>query len=267
MKIPKRNLLARKGNNGKVLVIGGNEVFHGAPILTALGVEKSGVDLIFPFVPPKHEIMTKITSENFIVHTFQKNIFTPKDAQNALNLCQNADVVVVGNGLGKEKETECAILDFLTFVKIPVIIDADAIISGILYVPNKKNWILTPHEGEFQRLFKEKGTKTNVQKQAKIHQFTILKKGKEDIITDKKQNFLNTTGCPEMSIGGTGDALAGITAGFLSQGLSPFEAAQSATYFWGKCGEELQKEKFSFTTREMLERFPYVVKNEEKVFP
>ena len=75
---------SHKGQNGKVLIIGGSSLFHGAPILCALGAENSGVDLIFPFIPSCHAEAAKSHSLNFILRTFEKDHLTSKDIKHIL---------------------------------------------------------------------------------------------------------------------------------------------------------------------------------------
>ena len=114
-------------------------------------------------------------------------------------------------------------------------------------------------KGEFQRIFGCKGNSENVAKMAKRNGVTILRKGPVDIIADSnEQVHENETGTPHMSVGGTGDALAGIVSGFLAQGLTSFEACQSAAYFLGKCGEDLATSRHSFSASDMLQRLPYI---------
>ena len=79
MKLPSRNIKNYKGQNGIVLVIGGNEQFYGAPVLAALGVEKSGVDLIFLSLPQEHMNAAKQASLNFILHPFHISHFSLTD--------------------------------------------------------------------------------------------------------------------------------------------------------------------------------------------
>ncbi|MBI5414687.1 NAD(P)H-hydrate dehydratase [Candidatus Peregrinibacteria bacterium] len=261
MKFPVRNLDAHKGDHGKILIIGGSEVFHGAPILAALGAEKSGVDLVSLFVPEAQAMVTKMASFNFIVHSFGKPHLTLSNVQSILERAKTADVLVLGNGLGKHPETHAAILDILTNVNIPAVIDADALIPEILTIKKKSEWILTPHEGEFQRLFGKNSTPKIVQEMAKKYTYTILKKGRVDIIANKNGEVVeNKTGVPEMSVGGTGDVLAGIVAGFFAQGLSSLNSSELGAFLWGKCGEELAQTHLSFSAIDMLSVFPKVAK-------
>ncbi len=261
MKYPQRNQDSHKGENGKILIIGGNELYHGAPILAGLGAQASGCDLIFLAMPKKNAPIARQASENFIVHEFQNPVFTSADVPFLLNFAHKmCDGFVIGNGIGHDKKIIQAIEYFLDQIRLPGVIDAEGLIPEILQSKKKENFAITPHEIEFERIFKAQARKENVQKMSKQYGITILKKGKIDWITERDKYVENTTGCAEMTVGGTGDALSGIVGGLIAQGVNNFEACQIGAYFWGKTGEELKKEKTNFTAKEMCEKFPYITK-------
>jgi NAD(P)H-hydrate epimerase len=260
MKLPSSHPASHKGQNGNVLVIGGNEIFYGAPVLAALGVEKSGADLLFLMLPEKHMHVAQNTILNCIMYPFEKEHFCNADIENTSFCSHEPDVLLIGNGLGKHPETLQSVVKFLRQTKISVVIDADALVPEILDIPHTAQWVLTPHEGEFQRLFGCEGSLQNVRKMAQKYGCTLLKKGQIDGIVDPQGvSYENKTGVARMSVGGTGDALAGIVAGFLSQGLSAFEACKSAAYYWGKCGQQIAKYRFSFSAQDMLRVFPFIM--------
>ncbi len=263
MKLPVRKSSSHKGQNGRVYVIGGSEHFYGAPILTALGAEKSGVDLVFVAFPSEHRKAVEKAGLNFVLHEFQDSHFTQKDLPSILKT--DSDVFVIGNGLGKHPETHSAIIQFLSQVSVPVVIDADALILEILQIPKTSQWILTPHAGEFERIFGGEAGEANIASMAQKYNCIILKKGPMDIIAHPSgKDVHNTTGVPQMSIGGTGDALAGIVAGFVAQGIPALDACVSGACLWGRCGEILAKKQSSFSAEEMLNIFPKVLFEEYK---
>jgi hydroxyethylthiazole kinase-like uncharacterized protein yjeF len=263
--LPSRNPSSHKGENGKVLVIGGNKYCHGAPILSAMGAEKTGIDLLFVAIPSLHQIPARTNLLNAFVLPFRGDFLSKADLPLLLEYSQKVDTVLLGNGIGKERETQETLLEFLCAVQKPIVLDAEALFPEILQIRHANTWIITPHEGEFERLFGEQGNAQSVQKMAKQHGITILTKGAEDLIADGNGNFaINTTGCAEMSVGGTGDTLAGIVAGFVARGLFPFDAVHSAVFYWGKCGEQMKKSRWSFSARQMLEELSSVFKNNEE---
>jgi hydroxyethylthiazole kinase-like uncharacterized protein yjeF len=255
-KLPYHGSNSYKGQVGKVLVVGGSEKYYGAPILTALGAENSGADLITLCLPSKHADIARNYSLNLFVHEFQKDHLSSADVKAILELASTQDVLIIGNGLGEEKEAKKALLDILSKIKIPVVIDAEGLVPEILDIKHQSDWIVTPHKKEFERLFNSLPNENTVQQQAKKYHLTILAKGVTDIIADPSgQLYQNKTGCAEMRVGGTGDVLAGIVGSFIGQKISPFDACCSATYYWGLSGEELSKKHKWLTAHYMARKF------------
>lgn len=250
-----RNPNSHKGDNGKVMVIGGSEVFYGAPILAALGAEYSGVDLIFPVIPRIHLEAAKTHSLNFILNTFEQNHFSQKDVNNLLNFSEKVDAVVVGPGLGEKVETKEALKDLLKGLKVPVVIDASALIYTNM-IPKKA--VLTPHRGEFKELTGDDPTPENVQKWAKDMQTVICCKGPKDIIANEDELVINDTGNAMMTVGGSGDVLAGLIGGLMAQGMTPFEAAVDGTRILGKVAEGLASIQGNVRAVELARGIPSV---------
>ena len=228
-------------------------MYHGAPILCALGAEYSGVDLVFPFIPPCHAQVARTYSLNFIIQTFEKDHLSPKDVKRILEFSKNVDVVVIGPGLGKEPNTVKAIKSILNELDKPVVLDADA-----LFYTNTlpKVTVLTPHRGEFKELTGDNPTLKNVQKWAKNLNATIICKGHEDIIADKDRVAVNKTGNPLMTVGGTGDVLSGLIGGLMAQGYKPMEACQIGANALGRAAESLASHQNSLRAQELAELMP-----------
>lgn len=251
-----RDKNSHKGQNGKVMIIGGSALFHGAPILASLGAEYSGVDLVFPFLPPCHAMVARTYSLNFILQTFQEDHLSEKDVKHLLNFSEKTDVVVMGPGLGNEGETEKAVKMLLSKLEKPTVVDA----SALIYTNTlPKTTVLTPHRGEFTQLTGEEPTAKNVQKWASHWNCTILCKGPEDIIASKEEVRVNKTGTPLMTVGGTGDVLSGFVGGLMAQGYAPMEACYIAAHALGKAGEELSQHQNSLRAIDLAKMIPGVL--------
>ncbi|PIZ73983.1 NAD(P)H-hydrate dehydratase [Candidatus Peregrinibacteria bacterium CG_4_10_14_0_2_um_filter_43_11] len=251
---------SHKGQNGKVMIIGGNPLFHGAPILCALGAEYSGVDLVFPFLPPCHAEVARTYSLNFILQTFEKEILTETDVKKLLHFSEKVDVVVIGPGLGTDAKTKKAIKNLLTHLQTPTVVDAGALIYTNTF---PKETVLTPHHGEFTALTGEEPTPTNIQKWAKDLKVTIVCKGREDIIADEENIAFNATGHPLMTVGGTGDVLSGVIGGFMAQGMSAFEAGKYGTKIIGEAGEFLAEKYGSFRAIDIVHVLPEFLRQDD----
>ena len=255
---------AHKGEFGKMLVIGGSDSFAGAPALAALAGIEFGLDLVIALVPQKVANVVRNYSPNLIVKEGTGENLCPSDFEKAKNLSNWADVVVVGPGLGTSPETRSFYNEFLKWAltnSIKCVIDADAIrMTGELLASKEinsltSNCLLTPHINELLSLV----SLENLPKNADIlsscdyfqQKFRDLKgnyliKGKNDYIIPEScahplKIRINTSGCAEMSVGGTGDVLAGLCGAFIAIGNDLFQSAGCAAYLNGKLGEIAKK--------------------------
>ncbi|MGC9517832.1 MAG: NAD(P)H-hydrate dehydratase [Methanomicrobiales archaeon] len=264
LRLKKRTKHSHKGNNGKVLVIGGSKYYSGAPALAALSALKSGVDLVYVASPDVVASNIRSYSPDLIVRSFSEDVITMNDANSILELSNKVDSVLIGCGLGRDEKTVISVRYILSKVTKPVVIDADAlhmldeeILNNIK--KTEKKVVLTPHSGEFKAIFGAKISEKldnnikTVKNSAYKSKTIILLKGVVDIITDGKNIKLNQTGNSGMTVGGTGDCLAGLVAGLLSQGHDTFESAYLAAYINGKAGDlALKKHGFNFTASEQI---------------
>lgn len=217
---------AHKGSGGEVLVIGGGP-YQGAPYLCGLGALRAGADIV-RIASPVFEPVPELIYERLEGETIGA-----EHIDRLLPLIDRADVVVMGNGLGSRSHH---VVRALAPSCRRVIFDADAIRTPL---PEAEDAIFTPHAGEFERMTGAKagddlvGRAHAVRSAAK--RCTVLLKGPVDIISDGKRVRFNRTGTPAMTTGGTGDVLAGVTAGLFCQ-MSAFEAACTGAYVNGKAG-------------------------------
>lgn len=244
---------SHKGDNGKVMVIGGSPMFHGAPILCSLAAEYSGVDLVFPFLPPSQTEAAKTHSLNFILQSFEGETLSSKDVKVILNFSRQVDCVVMGPGLGTDTKTKAAIKSLLTHLKVPAVVDA----SALMYTNQLPEvCVLTPHRGEFLNMTGDDPTPKNVQKWSKDLKATILCKGPEDIIADNDEIAINNTGNALMTVGGTGDVLAGFIGGLIAQGAEPFDACKYATRILGLIADTLSESEASIRAVDLVYSLP-----------
>lgn len=265
----RRDPASHKGQNGRVVIVGGSHRFHGAPIFSALAAEASGVDLIFPVVHHCHEAVTRGASLNFIVHTFEGNSLTEGDAERVLSLLEHADACVIGPGMAETSENREAVSRIVFGAHCPLILDAAALHPSVLGSRTKdQTVILTPHRGELARLVQKdlRGLpKREILSLAALlaeeHRAIVLLKGAEDCITGNGKKTIVRGGNAGLTKGGTGDALAGLVAGLVAQKMPPFDACVRATTIIKKAGEKLCKTKgYAYTTREIIEQIPGLLK-------
>lgn len=231
--IPKKASDARKGAGGEVLVIGGGP-YQGAPYLAGMAALRSGADIVriaSPIYLPQpdliHERMTGL-------------LIQEEDIPRLITLAKNADAVVCGNGLGIESHT--VVREVAPYCR-KLVVDADALRKPL---PEGMETIYTPHAGEFLRVTGEKvpedlGARGRLIRKAASGGIILLK-GEVDVISDGTRLRFNRTGCPGMTVGGTGDVLAGLTAALFCR-LPAFEAACVAAYANGWAGMQAEREQ------------------------
>jgi hydroxyethylthiazole kinase-like uncharacterized protein yjeF len=239
-----------KGNFGRMLVIGGSKNYSGAPAYSSIAGINFGIDLVITYVPEVVGDVIRSYSPNIIIRTSPGKWLDMKSFDEISELIEWSNAVVIGPGLGLQKETEnllIKLLEKLNSDKKSYVLDADALklVKNHLELVKSQNVILTPHEGELKIMTGvelptydqiEERSKA-VLKLAKIYDLTLLIKGPYDYISNGKNIKINRTGCPEMSIGGTGDVLAGLCAAFMATDNDPFKSACSGAFLNGIIGE------------------------------
>lgn len=271
---PKRKEQSHKGDNGRVMILGGSIDYHGAPILSALGAHKSGTDLVYLMVPDCNFQITRAMYPDFIVRTYPGNYFTPEAIPAALALAKTCDAILIGPGMGETPETQAALDLLIPQLTIPTVLDSVAIMSvrRIHDFPLNQDIIITPHLNEFQKLtdkaFIERDEDMLQEKKLRYCQnlaldlqICILLKGVTDLIVSTKgYSMLNKTGNAGMTVGGSGDVLGGFLVGLIARGVPCFEAAQCAIYLFGVCGDRLKKTRgYTFSATDLANELPFVL--------
>ncbi|MFH0737191.1 MAG: NAD(P)H-hydrate dehydratase [Candidatus Micrarchaeota archaeon] len=229
--LPKKD--SRKGDNGRLLIIGGSRRYHGAPVFSLLAARRF-VDLLYFYPAEKDPYLLKAVKripEAIVVDSYSSPAIRGK-----------IDCVLYGIGLADARPA------------LPKMKDAQLVIDGdgLKRVSGKipEGAVLTPHENEFRMLFGIGGSERNVLAMAKRHGCVILKKGPVDIIADGRTakeggagngkletNMMHNQG---MTKGGTGDVLAGLVAALACKN-DAFIAAVAGARINGHAGDMLKK--------------------------
>ena len=236
---------SHKGQNGRLLIIGGSHLFHAASIW-ALEVASRIVDLVhYSSVPENNEIVIEVKKQ------FRDGIVIPRD--HIEEYMEEDDCILIGPGMTRDEETKQLTHALLT--KHPQkqwIIDAGSLqMLDLADVP--KGAILTPHHGELVGLWEKvvsrqssvvsqmRTEEDKVRWFAKMYQCIVLLKGHQDIACDEVGNCRVIAGGNEgMTKGGTGDVLAGLI-GALACKNDPYVATLAGSFINKKAGEELYK--------------------------
>jgi len=267
---------SKKYDFGLLIVIGGSDFYSGSPALSAMAAFKTGVDMVRIIAPKRAADIIASFSPNLAAYPLEGKWLERKHLATLISMTESAKAVargntavVIGGGIGRSEETKRAILEYLVAVQVPVVIDADAIyaLGEKPEIISGKPFLVTPHTYEFfvltekevYKLPEEEKIKMVCQEAARL-KTTILLKGPTDIISNGKEVALNRTGSPLLTVGGTGDTLAGVAGALMARGLSPLEAGQAAIYINGLAGELAGKKLGeSLTATDLIEEIPNVL--------
>jgi ADP-dependent NAD(P)H-hydrate dehydratase / NAD(P)H-hydrate epimerase len=233
-----RRVGSHKGENGRVLIIGGGP-FTGAPALAAMAALRSGIDIV-TVASPKAEIIAGF-SPNLIVKEVGKERITLKDVKTLIDLISQHDSVVIGPGLGVDPETTRAVSKLIS-ASDNLTLDADGLSSLAISEYKADSIVVTPHQGEFAALTGHTNLNGLQERIEAVKAFSrewnviTLLKGRIDIISDGMKYRLNKTGNAGMTVGGTGDVLAGLVGAFSTR-LDKMQAASTAAYLNGCAGD------------------------------
>lgn len=277
--LPVRHPDSHKGENGRIVIIGGSLEFFGAPILAGLGALYSGADLVTLVVPECNFEVSRTFYPDFIVRKYGGNHLNLRALDVIHPLLDIADSLIIGPGLTQNEEIFHALSKILDRAKQPVVLDADALPAILMTKPKEaRPLVITPHVAEFNELIDEnfsydlpEDEKIGLlKKYAEKWNVTFLLKGPRDYIfpSPREKNSLaslgavNQTGNAGMTVGGTGDVLAGMVGSEIAQGASPFEACCIAAYVNGAAGDVLEKNKgFAFSATDIALELPYIIKS------
>ena len=261
---------SKKGDNGIVLVVGGNKTYHGAPILTSMAALRSGTDLVYTAVPRSNIIPTRCFSPNIIALPLPDDKLTVGSANRLVAMIpKKADSAAVGMGMSIARpEALLTLIKHLKSNSTKLLLDASSLIPEVLREISGTNTIITPHAGEYKRIFlgeelgvTEKQRISNVQRLAKQYGITIILKGSMNIVSDNNENIaVIKKSTSSMTVGGTGDVLSGLTAGLLSK-MNPFDASILGVYFNGVAGNLVYDQRgLHMVATDLLEALPDALK-------
>ncbi len=264
-----RNPSAHKGDSGRLLVIGGSEIYSGAPTLVSLAAMRTGVDIVYLAAPAKTAMAISSMSPDLITIKLEGENLNPVNMETIKPYLSMVDAVAMGPGLGLNPETikfVKACVEEVEKAKKPLLLDADGLKAFAKFKrPLEVPLVLTPHTGEYTILTSEELPEDQeervlaIQKNAKKLNATILVKGKVDIICDSNRAKLNFTGNPGMTVGGTGDVLSGIVGGLMAQNVDAFEAAAAGAFVNGAAGDFVANEiGFHMVATDIIDWIPRV---------
>ena len=261
---------AHKGDFGRLLIIGGSNIFSGAPVLAAMAALRTGVDLVTIASPEKTAYAISSMSPALITVKLKGKHLNSNHVSVLKNYLETANAVVLGPGLGTHEETKNAVKEIIEEIEdrgTPLLLDADGL-KAFSEFKRKVNcpMVLTPHSREYEIFTGSnlpeslEDRREAVQKTARKFGVTILLKGSTDLISDGKSVKLNFTGNPGMTVGGTGDVLSGIVGGLMAMGATPLRSAIAGAFINGAAGDFVAMEKgYHMIPTDILDWIPHIM--------
>ncbi|HQU72373.1 MAG TPA: NAD(P)H-hydrate dehydratase [Calditrichia bacterium] len=277
--LPFRYPDAHKYECGKVAILAGSKGYTGAAALCAQAALKTGAGMVILAVPESiNAVMEQKLTEVInrpVPETAQQTI-GPESMETIEELLEWCDVLAIGPGLGRSEAVRKAVIATLEKCDKPVVIDADALWAlaqdrKLLEAGDHRNWILTPHFGEFSRFFPGED-KENLaihrieiaQAFAREYNLTLLLKGNPALVAMPDERvYINSTGNAGLASAGTGDVLTGITVGLLAQGFDPDEAAYTANFVHGFAADHIVEREtiYGLTAGDLINNLGFALKS------
>ena len=238
----RRGKHSHKGTYGHALLIAGSTGKTGAALLASEACLRSGVGLLTTHLPKSAMLPLQVYLPEAMISPDKSD-----DCFSQLPGLHPFNAIGVGPGLGKAEDTVNALKHLIQEVKVPMVLDADA----LNIISENKTWlsfllertIITPHPKEFERLFgKTDNSQQRIELQREMsvkHKIIIVLKGANTSITFPNGScFFNSTGNPGMATAGSGDVLTGIILSLLAQRYTPEEAAIIGVFMHGRAGDK-----------------------------
>jgi NAD(P)H-hydrate epimerase len=227
-----------KYKRGEVLVLGG-EAITGASRMTTLAASRAGAGMVTLAAPEAVWSIYATSLTNAIVHSFEG-----ASGWQAMLADKRRNVIAIGPGAGVGASTRQYVVAALA-TKRATVLDADALTSFAeapedLFRAIDGSCVMTPHAGEFMRLFHFEGDKlARARAAAKQSGAVVLLKGPDTVIAAPDgRAIINSNAPAQLATGGTGDVLTGFIAALLAQGMAPFDAAAAGAWLHGAAATE-----------------------------
>jgi len=239
--LKKRTKFDHKGHFGHALMIAGSAGKLGAAVLSAKSCLRTGIGLLTCHAPEiALHVMHSVVSEAML------SLDNEKDECSVVPDLKPYSAIGVGPGLGTTQKQVNLIKDLLKIAAVPLVLDADALnvlaANPELIEKLPPNTILSPHLGEYKRLFgDDKNHFSRLQRLKKIchkHELIIILKGAHTaVVLPSQEIWFNNNGNSGMATAGSGDVLTGIILSLLAQGYLPENAAILAVFLHGAAGD------------------------------
>ena len=282
-RLPKRREYSNKGTYGRVLIIAGSKNMSGACYMAAKAAYRAGAGLVKVLTVSENRSILQTLLPEAILSTYDS---VDLDNQTKINLIirdiNQASAIVIGPGMGISRDSNQLIDLVLTYAKVPVVVDADA----ITMIAERKDYvtqysgttnyndinlprdiIITPHLKEMSRLL---GCETrqisekileSARTATESKEYILALKDARTIVSNGTHFYINCSGNNGMATAGVGDALTGIIAAFVAQGMKSYDATCLGVYVHGLAGDAVAMKKgaYSLMATDLIEALPAIL--------
>jgi len=273
---------SNKGNYGHVLVVGGSVGKAGAAAMAGMSALRAGAGLSTAATPKSvlgtaagfhPELMTEPLAET------DAGTIAAGARDRIEALAEGKSVLAVGPGISRNAQTSEVVRGLIAKLRVPIVLDADGLnaFEGCADELNGtgRTLVITPHPGEMARLLGctvadvQKDRLNVARKFARDHELIVVLKGHRTLVVRPHgEAWVNTTGNPGMSTGGTGDILTGMVAGMVAQNpKQPFEAVLAAVHLHGLAGDVMRESmgEHSLVATDLLQGLPEAFRRARKM--
>ncbi|MFN7966769.1 MAG: NAD(P)H-hydrate dehydratase [Acidobacteriota bacterium] len=271
--VPGRTPLDHKGDFGHLLVVAGSVGKAGAAAITGWSALQSGAGLVTVATPGPARAEVALFAPELMTEPlpFSDDGELERGASLvAMELLDTRDVLALGPGLGQGETIGLEIRALVAESDRPIVLDADGLnaFAGDLaaLATRRSSLVVTPHPGEAARLLSCSPSEVQADRLLAARRIArdadavcVLKGFRTIVAAPDGQALVNSTGNPGMATAGMGDALTGLIAGFMAQGLEPFAAASLAVYLHGLAGDiavEEEETHATLSTTALLRHLP-----------
>lgn len=266
---------ANKKDFGRVFILAGSKGLTGAATLASFAALRAGAGLVTLGCPEKVYPILARRHPEVMVRPFPstpEGTLSDKGFRKIARFLKNQDVLAFGPGLGRHPQTARLIQRLAKSSSVQLVIDADGInaFRGKTFIFKHCDAppVLTPHPGEFVRVFggrkpvTETERKKRAQQVAQAFKVILVLKGWHTVVAAPYGRvWVNPTGNPGMATGGTGDVLTGMIAALIGQRIFPYDAARFGVYLHGLAGDLAapKKGKISLVAGDVIEFLPLAI--------
>ena len=260
-RFPWPNVDAHKGERGRLIVVWGPPHSRGAARLAARAALRVGAGLVTVASPPDSILVNAAHLTAVMLKPFENE-------EELLTLAEPVDAVVIGPAAGVTEDTRLNVLACCR-TGAAMVVDADALTvfrddPDELFSALDRDDVLTPHPGEFERLFPGllKGSASRVEAARRAVELTgsvVVLKGADTVIAAPDgRAAINGNGAPWLATAGSGDVLSGLIAGLIAQGMASFDAACAGVWIHGEAGRTFGP---GLISEDLPERTPAVLRD------